>query len=45
MKGIYKVQKDNLKPIHREEKPIANQFQFLTLDYHAEVKRMSTDLV
>ena len=43
--GAYKVQKDNLKHLHREAKTITKQFQTFTIDYQVEVKRMSTDLV
>ena len=32
VKGIYKVRKDNLKPLHREAKTIANQFHTFTID-------------
>jgi ribonuclease HI len=45
MKGIYQVRKDNLKPLHREARIVASQFQCFTINYHAEIKRMSSDLV
>jgi hypothetical protein len=45
MKGIYQVRKDNLKPLHREARIVVAQFQCFTINYHAEIKRMSSDLV
>ena len=45
MNGVYKVQKDNLKHLHRESKDIANRFHTFTIDYQAEVNRMCTDIV
>ena len=45
MNGEYKVRKYHLKLLHREAKNVANQFQTFTIDYYAEVKRMSTDIV
>ena len=45
MKGTYRVRKSNLNPLHREAKNIANQFQCFTINYQAELKRMSSDIV
>ena len=45
MKGIYQVRKDNLKPLHREARIVASQFQCFTINHRAEIKRMSSDLV
>ena len=45
MKGIYKVQKDNLNPLHREEKTIVSQVQSFSINYHANIKRMATNIV
>jgi ribonuclease HI len=45
MKGIYQVRKDNLKPLHREARIVATQFHSFTINYHADIKRMSSDLV
>ena len=45
MKGIYQVRKDNLKPLHREARIGVAQFYCFTINSHAEIKRMSSDLV
>jgi len=45
MKGIYQVRKHNLKPLHREERIVVAQFQCFTINYHADIKRMSSNLV
>jgi hypothetical protein len=45
MKGIYQVRKDNLKPLHREARIVVAQFQCFTINYHADIKRMSSNLV
>jgi len=45
MKWIYQVLKDNLKPLHRETRIFAAQFQSFTINSHAKIKRMSSDLM
>jgi hypothetical protein len=45
MKEIYQVCKDNIKPLHREARIIVAQFKCFTINYHAEIKRMLSDLV
>ena len=45
MEGIYQVQKENLKPIHKKARIPAAQFQSFNLKYHSKIQKMSNDLV
>ena len=45
MEGVYQVKKDNLKPLHREARIMVSQFNCFTINYHANIKRMSSDLL
>ena len=45
MEGIYQVRKDNLKPLHKNARIVATQFQSFNIKYHAKIQKMSSDLV
>ena len=45
MEGIYQVRKDNLKPLHKNARIFATQFQSFNIKYHAKIQKMSSDLV
>jgi len=45
MKWIYQVQKDNLKLLHREARIVVAQFHSFKITYHADIKRIYSDLL
>jgi len=45
MKGEYEVRKVNLKPLYKEAKNIAVQFQSFTINHHSDIKRMLSGLL
>ena len=45
MKGIYRVRKDNLKPLHKEAINWSFQFQHFTINHSADIEKMSTDIM
>jgi len=45
MKGIYRVRKDNLKPLHKEAINWSCQFQHFTINHSVDIEKMSTDIM
>jgi len=45
MKGIYRVRKDNLKPLYKEAINWSYQFQHFTINLSADSEKMSTDIM
>lgn len=45
MKDIYRVWKDNLKPIHKETINWSCQFQHFTINHSAYIENMSIDIM
>lgn len=45
MKGIYRVRKDNLKPLHKEAINWSCQFQNFTINHSTDIEKMSIDIM
>ena len=45
IKGIYEVRKVNLKPLYKEEIMWISQFQYFSIHYHANIHKMSIDIL